>query len=287
MAEQKRSPAIQTAMIGLIGSVLTVVGGLCGATVTSITTIYALERQNQHITLAAPAGGQSLSIDTSSIFISRQDAAALDPSTYYVDFEHGFVLHRPLSGWDVLEEMTVEEQLAEENASCQAVCDQPVFRIRYGDPIEIESDRQTTVNDQPIPGDLLDLSEQLYGPPPWKLPFYSQMIVNVFEKDAVQALGIRNLPDMVLLMMRFSSGKVNRMISPEGSQFAILQGSTTYDGIRMDDNPATMAIDNWLLFAEAKSAFYVVEIKYTVQSGQPLLVWDDLQTYMEYFRVVQ
>ena len=287
MAQQKRSPAILTALIGLIGSVLTVVGGLCGATVTSITTIYALERQNQHITLSAPAGGQSLSIDTNSILISRQDAAALDPSTYYVDFEYGFVLHRPISGWDALEEMTVEEQLAEENATCQAVCDQPVFRIRYGEPIEIESDQQTFVNRKPIPGDLLELSEQLYGPPPWKSLYYSQMIVNVFEKDAVQALGILNLPDMILLMMRFSNGQVNRMISPEGSQFAIIQGSTTYDGIRLDGNPATMTIDNWLLFAEAKSAFFVVEIKYTVQSGQPLLVWDDLQSYMDYFRVIQ
>jgi hypothetical protein len=287
MAELKRSPAIQTALIGLIGSMLTVIGGLCGATVASITTIYELERQNQHIALAAPTGGQSLSIDTGSIFISRQDAVALDPSTYYMDFEHGFVLHRPLSGWDPLEEMTVEEQLAEENATCQAVCDQPVFRIRYGEPIEIESDRQTMVNGQPVPCDLLDLSEQLYGPPPWKSPYYSQVIVNVFEKDAVQAMGIRSLPDMILLMMRFYSGRINRMISPEGSQFAIIQGSTTYDGIRVDGNPATMTIDNWLLFAEAKSAFYVVEIKYTVQSGQPLLVWDDLQTYMEYFRVIQ
>jgi len=287
MAEQKRSPAIQTALIGLIGSVLTVIGGLCGATVASITTIYELERQNQHIALAAPTGGQSLSIDTGSIFISRQDAAALDPSTYYVDFEHGFVLHRPLYGWDALEEMTVEEQLAEENATCQAVCNQPVFRIRYGEPIEIESDRQIMVNGQPIPSNLLELSEQLYGPPPWESPYYSQMIVNIFEKDAVQAIGIRNLPDMILLMMRFYSGRVNRMISPEGSQFAIIQGSTTYNGIRVDGNPATMTIDNWLLFAEAKSAFYVVEIKYTVQSGQPLLVWDDLQTYMEYFRVIE
>jgi len=287
MAKQKGSPAIQTALIGLIGSVLTVVGGLCGATVTSLATIYELERQNQHIAVAAPSGGQSLSIDTGSIFISRQDAAALDPTTYYADFEHGFVLHRPLSGWDALEEMTVEAQLAEENATCGAVCDQPVFRIRYGEPIEIESDRQTMVNGQPIPSNLLDLSEQLYGPPPWKSSYYSQMIVNIFEKDAVQALGIRNLPDMILLMMRFSSRRVNRMISPEGGQFAIVQGSTTYDGVRVNGNPATMTIDNWLLFAEAKSAFYVVEIKYTVQSGQPLLVWDDLQTYMKYFRVVQ
>ena len=184
--------------------------------------------------------------------------------------------------------MTVEEQLAEENATaCGAFCNQPVFRIHYGEPIEIESDRQTMVNGQPIPDNLLDLSERLYGPPPWKFPYYNEMIVNVFEKDAVQALKIRNLPDMVLLMMSFYSGRVNRMISPEGSQFAIVQGSTTYDGIRMDNNPTTMTIDNWLLFAEAKSAFYVVEIKYTVQSGQPLLVWDDLQTYMEYFRVIQ
>ena len=48
-----------------------------------------------------------------------------------------------------------------------------------------------------------------------------------------------------------------------------------------------MTIDNWFLFAEADNAYYTIEIRYTPQSGQPLQVWDDLQQYIDQFRVVQ
>jgi hypothetical protein len=48
-----------------------------------------------------------------------------------------------------------------------------------------------------------------------------------------------------------------------------------------------MTIDDWLLFAETDTAFYTVEIRYTPQSGQPIQVWDDLQLYIDQFRVIQ
>jgi hypothetical protein len=186
-----------------------------------------------------------------------------------------------------MEEMTVQEQLAEENVTCQAVCDQPVFRIRYGEPLEIESDRETTVNGHLIPDEMLKMSETLYGPPPWKLPYYSQMILNVFEKREVEKLGIHSLPDMILLMTRYSVGRINRVIAQADSHFAIVQLSSTYGGIRVDGEPVSMTFDNWLLFAEGDKAFYTVEIRYTPQSGQPLQVWDDLQLYIDQFRVIQ
>jgi hypothetical protein len=287
MAEQQKSPAFRTALIGLLGTVLTVCGGLGGALVTSAVTIYQVQRQNQKVALTAPDGGQTLRVDTGTIFITRQEAAGLDPDTYYVNLEQAFILHRPLPGWDAMEEMTVQEQLTEDNVTCQAVCDQPVFRVRYGEPIEVESDRGTTVNGHLIPDELLDLSERLYGPPPWKLPYYNQMVLNIFYKSEVQELGIHTLPDIILLMARFSAGQVNRVVAQEGSHFAIVQRSSTYEGIRVGGESATMTIDNWLLFAEADNAFYTVEIRYTPQSGQPLQVWDDLQMYIDQFRVIQ
>jgi hypothetical protein len=250
-------------------------------------TIYQVQRQNQKVALTAPDGGQTLRVDTGTIFITRQEAAGLDPDTYYVNLEQAFILHRPLPGWDAMEEMTVQEQLTEDNVTCQAVCDQPVFRVRYGEPIEVESDRGITVNGHLIPDELLDLSERLYGPPPWKLPYYNQMVLNIFYKSEVQELGIHTLPDIILLMARFSAGQVNRVVAQEGSHFAIVQRSSTYEGIRVGGESATMTIDNWLLFAEADNAFYTVEIRYTPQSGQPLQVWDDLQMYIDQFRVIQ
>lgn len=287
MAEEHKSIGLTTALIGLVGTILAACGGISGALVTSAVTVFQVQRQNQQVALPASGGGETLSVDTGSIFITRQKAAALDPATYYVNLDQAFVLHRPLPGWDDMEEMTVQDQLAEDNVTCLVVCDQPVFRIRYGEPIEIESDRQTTVNGHLIPDNLLNATEKLYGPPPWKLPYYSQMILNVFEKSEVQALGIHTLPDMILLMTRYSSGRVNRVIAQVDSHFAIVQLSSTYEGIRVGGEPATMTIDNWLLFAEADTAFYTVEIRYTPQSGQPLQVWDDLQLYIDQFRVIQ
>lgn len=287
MAEEHKSIGLTTALIGLVGTILAACGGISGALVTSAVTVFQVQRQNQQVALPASGGGETLNVDTGSIFITRQEAAALDPATYYVNLDQAFVLHRPLPGWDDMEEMTVQDQLAEDNVTCLVVCDQPVFRIRYGEPIEIESDRQTTVNGHLIPEELLKLNEMLYGPPPWKLPYYSQMILNVFEKSEVQALGIHTLPDMILLMTRYSSGRVNRVIAQVDSHFAIVQLSSTYEGIRVGGEPATMTIDNWLLFAEADTAFYTVEIRYTPQSGQPLQVWDDLQLYIDQFRVIQ
>jgi hypothetical protein len=287
MAEQVKSPAFRTALIGLLGTFLTVCGGLSGALVTSAVTVYQVQRQNQKVTLTSPQGGQTLKVDTGSIFINRQEAAGLDPDTYYVNLEKAFILHRPLPGWDAMQEMTVQEQLAEENATCVTNCDQPVYRIRYGEPIEFESDRSTTVNGHPVPDEILTLIEKLHGPPPWKLPYYSQMVLNVYDKSQLQALGIRTLPDMILQIASFSTGQVDRVVAQENSHFAILQLSSTYAGIRLGGVAATITTNHWILFAEADKAFYSVEITYTPQSGQPVQVWDDLQMYIDQFRVIQ
>jgi hypothetical protein len=287
MPEEQKSTAFQTALIGLIGTILAACGGVFGALVTSAVTVYQVQRQSQQVALPAFEGGKTLNVDTSSIFITREKAAALDSAIYYVDLERGFVLHRPYSGWNNLEEMTVQEQLAEDNVTCQAFCDQAVYRIRYGDPIEIESDQATTVNGHPIPEQLLNMIKTLYGSPPWKMPYYSQMILNVFEKSEVQKVGIITLPDMILLMTNYSAGRINRVIARADSHFAIVQLSRTYDGIRIDGDSETITTDTWLLFAEEDNAFYTIEIRYTPQSGQPLQVWDELQLYLNQFRVIQ
>jgi hypothetical protein len=287
MGEENKSTGLRTALIGLIGTILTACGGISGALLTSAVTVYQVQRQNQQVSLPASEGGETLSIDTGNIFITRQKAAALDPINYYRNLEQAFIVHRPLPGWDNMEEMTVQEQLAEQNVTCVAVCDQPVYRIRYGEPIEIESDRNTTVNGHLIPGDILNAIEKLYGSPPWKLPYYSELILNIFDKSEVQKLGINTLPDMILLSTRYSSGRINKVVARAGTHFAIVQLSSAYEGIRVDGNPAKMTIDNWFLLAEADKEYYTIEIRYTPQSGQPLQVWDDLQLYIDQFRVIK
>jgi len=286
MLEQLKSPGFRTALIGLFGTLLTVCGGLGGALVTSAATVYEVQRQNQKVALAAPDGGQTLKVDMGTVFISRQEAANLDPEKYYVNLERGFILYRPLPSWSAVEEMTVQEQLGQESASCLVLCDQPVFLTRYGEAIELESDLETMVNGQSIE-DLPYQIEEIYGPPPWKLPYYNQMILNIFTKSEVEPLGIRTLPDMILRMSFVAGGRVNRIIAQEGSQFAIVQRSTAYEGIRLGGEEAAMTIDNWWLFAEAEEAFYALEIRYSPLNGQSIQVWDDLQMYIDQFRVIQ
>jgi hypothetical protein len=287
MAKEHKSTGLQTAVIGLVGIILTACGGIGGALLTSAVAIYQVQRQNQQVALPASQGGETLNVDLGSIFITRQKSAALDPATYYVDLDKAFVIHRPLSGWDDMQEITVKDQLAEDHVTCLVVCDQPVFRIRYGQPMEIESDRQTTVNGHLIPDGVLNASEKLYGPPPWKLPYYSQVILNVFGKNEVQKLGIHSLPDMILLMTRYSAGRINNVVARAESHFSIVQLSSSFEGIRVAGVPASITIDNWFLFAETDKAYYTVEIRYTPQSGQPLQVWDDMQLYIDQFRVIQ
>lgn len=186
-----------------------------------------------------------------------------------------------------MEALTIGEQMAEVGGQCLVLCDQPVYRTRYGQPIEIQSDRQTRVNGQSLPEERLDVLEQLYGAPPWTVPYYSQVTINIFERSATAQMGFDSLPDLALLATVASNLRVNRLIAEEGANFAVLQTSGTYENVRIDGEPATFTLEDWILLAEAEDAYYTVEIAYTPQSGQSLQVWDDLQAYMDSFRVIQ
>ena len=284
---EHKSATVQAALIGLIGTILTSCSGCFGAVLSAAVTLYSVQQEQQRVALAAPEGRQVLSINTGNIIISRQEAATLDPQTYFVDLDRGLAIRRPLPGWNRLEDMRLSEQMAEVGGQCLVLCDKRVYRIRYGEPIEIQSDRQTRVNGRPIPEDRLDILEQLYGPPPWTAPYYSQVTISIFERPATEQVGFHKLPDLVLLVTAFSGLRVNRLIAEEGSNFVVLQTSGTYENVRMAGQPATFTLEDWVLLAEGKDAYYAVEIAYTPQSGQSLQVWDDLQTYMDSFRVIQ
>jgi hypothetical protein len=284
---ERKSAGTQAALIGLLGTLLASCSGCFGAALSAVVAVYAVGREQQHVALAAPESRQVLSINTGDIFISRQEAAALDPETYFVDLDRGLAIRRPASDWNQLEEMTLGEQITELGGQCLSLCDQPVYRIRYGQPIEIQSDRQVLVNGRPISEQRLNILEQLYGPPPWTVPYYSQVIVNVFERSATEQAGLHKLPDLVLLITAFSNMRVNRLIAEEGSDFVVLQTSGTYENVRLAGEPATFTLEDWILLAEAENAYYSVEIAYTPQSGQSLQVWDDLQAYMDSFRVIR
>ncbi|NLE46079.1 MAG: hypothetical protein GX620_15275 [Chloroflexi bacterium] len=284
-----RSNAVRLAIIGLLGTLLTVCGGVGGALISGAVTVYQLERKMQQVSVDSAESEEALSIDTGGIFITRQEAAALDPAAYYVDLDRGLALYRPLRGWGDLEQLTLADQLAETGnvVSDDELGGQVVYRMRYGDPIEVELDRQSTINGHPMGEDMVLALDALYGSAPWTVPYHTQIIVNVFDRDVESQLGIHNLPQAMLWTMRYSSSRLHRLIAPAASDFIVVQGASTFGDVRIDGRTRTIAVEDWFLFAETDESYFVVEIVYTPQSGQSLQVWDDLQAYMDSFRVIR
>ena len=62
MTEQVKAPPLRNALIGFLGTLLTVCGGLSGALVTSAATVYQVQRQNQKISLPSSDGNQILKV---------------------------------------------------------------------------------------------------------------------------------------------------------------------------------------------------------------------------------
>ncbi|MBN1953566.1 MAG: hypothetical protein JW900_00830 [Anaerolineae bacterium] len=285
-AEKGDAKSLRIAIIGLIGTLLTVCGGLTGAVVSAAVTVYSVERELQQFSLDAPGRRQPLSIDTADIFISRQEAASLDPETYFVDLDGGVAIHRALSGWDDLEELTLAEHMAESGATVSPgpVSDQQVYRLRYGDPIEIQIDRQARIDGLLLPEYVAQAFEQLYGPEPWTIPYHSELIVVLYDKELDL---FKSVPDVLMNTYPFSGGRVNQLMAPQDSGFIALQSSTLIENVRLNGQETTISSERWLLFTETDDAYCVVEMVFVPQSGQPLQVWEDMQAYMDSFRIVR
>lgn len=287
---EKGAP-IRAAVIGLVGTILTVCGGLTGALISGAVTIYRVEREAQQIGIAAPASQQELTFDAGQVFITRQQAAALDPETYFIDLNYGVAMRRPLDGWGELEAMTLGEQIAEVGTMDVPelpLMEQPVYRIAYGETIEVTIDRQSLIDGQPIPDDVAQSLEVLHGPAPWRVPYQSMMVINVYDRELVEGNGfITSLADMMMNTYHFSGGQVNELVAPEGGDFIIMQSTATLTNVRLENGTTTVTVERWFLFAQTQDLYYTVEIVYTPQSGQPVRVWDDLQLYLDSFRIIR
>lgn len=287
---EKGAP-IRAAVIGLVGTILTVCGGLTGALISGAVTIYRVEREAQQIGIAAPESRQELAFDAGQVFISRQEAAALDPDIYFVDLNHGVAMRRPLNGWGELEAMTLGEQIAEVGTMDVPelpLMEQPVYRIAYGETIEVTIDRQCLIDGQPIPDDVAQSLEVLHGQAPWRVPYQSMMVINVYDRELVEGNGfITSLADMMMNTYHFSGGQVNELVAPEGGDFILMQSTATLTNVRLENGTTTLTVERWFLFAQTQDSYYVVEVVYMPQSGQPVRVWDDLQLYLDSFRIVR
>ncbi len=285
--EKKRQKSTHpVAIIGLVGTILAVCGGLSGALIGGITTIYKIERESQQIAIAAPQSGQPLTVDTHIISVTSSEAATLDPSKYLVVQDLGFVTAQPRTGWRDGGQLTYLDLFLEEDTNLSPLVlfytwikdtwnNQPVRRIRYTEPVMVQFFDGSTENG--ISVDPTKLKNDT-------MAFYSQITTLVLSKALVE-------PDYTLsgLALTWGSlhlGGVNTLIANPDSQYIFEQVSWVLKGVGVGGQKTDLTLQRWALFAESPDRYYVVEVQYVPVKGQSMQVWDDLQAYLDAFRVI-
>ena len=180
-SEKKQQKSIsQVAIIGLVGTILTVCGSLSGALIGGITTIYKIEREAHQIAIAAPKSDQPLTVDTYKIAISSTEAAKHDPSKYLVFQDLGLIMAQPTKGWKDRGQMTFQDLFLEQGKNLSPLIlfstwiknawdDQPVRQIRYTDPVMVQFFIGSTENGAPVDPTKLENDT---------IAFYSQIVIH-------------------------------------------------------------------------------------------------------------
>lgn len=289
--EGKPSTTLTKAVLGLIGTLLTVCGGLSGALFTAGLTIYQVERDAQQVALAAPDGDKTVSVDTRQIAIDRSEATRLSPDEYVVDTDLGFVMAQPLAEWDQMEETTFRDAMFGEGAISPMVFfvnladsawdEQPVRRIQYAEPVEIQYGERSAENGIPID---LELLQALAGGD--TLTHHSQIALLIVDKQVSEEITLASMattwgPDPLL------GGGVNSIVANRESQYVMMQVTSELENVRIDGKETDVTIERWALFAEGPQHHYVLELTYVPVRGQSMQVWEDLQAYFDAFRVVE
>jgi hypothetical protein len=283
--QHQKSPK-QIAIIGLIGTLLTVCGGVAGALVGGVTTIYKTERGAQQVALAAPQADHSLTVDTRQIAISAADAAALDASDYLVLQDLGFVMAQPRAGWNQPEDMLYQDLFFEEGTNLSPLImfftwiknnwdDQPVYRIRDTEPVIVQFIEGSTENGIQVDPTHLNTDT---------LAYCSQITILALAKDKAPDF---TLYELALKWGILHQGGVNNIVANRDSQVVVEQVSWALKGVRVDDHEADLTLQRWAVFAEGPARYYIVEVDYVPAANQSATVWDDLQAYLDAFRIIQ
>jgi ribonuclease HI len=116
------------------------------------------------------------------------------------------------------------------------------------------------------------------------LAFYSQMTILALAKDKAQDF---TLYELALKWGILHQGGVNNIVANRDSQYVVEQVSWALKGVRVDGRDANLTLQRWALFAEGPALYYIVEVDYVPAVNQSAPVWDDLQAYLDAFRVIQ
>jgi len=286
--EEKQSDTLRKATIALIGALLTVCGGLFGALLSAGVTIYQVEREMGQIALAAPGGDQALTIDTRQITIDAKAAQELSGS-HIVSEDEGFVLANPRAGWGEIEELTYQDLFLEEGSLSPLVLfypqvgetwnEQPLWRVRYSDPITVQFLESSVENGIPIDVEAL---RGVAGTDTF--PYHSQIIVLALDKEAAAD---QTLSHIAITWGGVHAGGVNRIIASEESEHILMQATWLLEHVAVGGREMDLSLQRWALFAEGSDNYYIVELNYTPPANQFLQVWEDLQAYIDSFRVIR
>jgi hypothetical protein len=283
----KQMSAGQLAVIGLIGTILTVCGGITGAVIGGFTTIYKVERQAQQFGIAAPDSNLPLTVDTYQIHISSSEAGKLDPTQFQVLTDLGVVTAQPASGWQDGGALLYQDLFLEEAVNLSPLIlfskwiefswnDQPVRQIRYTDPVMVQYLEGTTENGIPVDPTLLDTDT---------IAFYSQFTTLALSKELVKP--VFTLYELALAWGGMHLGGVNELIANPDSPYVFEQVSWELKGVALDGRKTDLTLQRWALFAESSDRYYIVEVQFVPAPDQPKQVWDDLQAYLKAFRVIE
>jgi hypothetical protein len=284
---KQQKPSNRVAIIGLVVTILTVCGGISGALIGGVTTIYKIQREAQQIAIAAPASEQPLKIDTKKITVTSAEASSLDSLKYIVSEDLGFVMAQPETSWKDRGQMTYLDLFLEDATNLSPLIlfsawvkdawdDQPVRQIRYADPVMVQFIPGSTENG--IQVDPTKLNSDT-------IAFYSQFTVLALSKGVAE-------PDFTLYGLALAwgglhQGGVNELIANPDSQYVFEQVSWALKGVKVNGQQTDLTLQRWALFAESSNRFYIVELQYVPATGQSMQVWDDLQAYMNDFQVIR
>lgn len=286
--KEKQKTSSRVAIIGLIGTLLTACGGVAGALIGGLTTIYQSRLEAQKIAIAAPQSSQPLTVNTRQVAISSSDTAKLDPADYLVLQELGFVISQPHQGWEISQNNQQYEDLFFEQATNLSPLilfstwvdttwdNQPVRQLRYTEPVTVQFIEGSTENG--IPVDLEDLTHETVS-------FYSQMTILALDKDTAQEHF--TLYGLALAWGGLHRGGVNAIVANPDSQYVFEQVSWELNNVRVNGMLTDISLERWGLFAEGADRYYIIEVQYVPAAGQSVQVWDDLQAYLDAFRVIE
>jgi ribonuclease HI len=289
MEGEKKQPKStnRAAIIGLVGTILTVCAGLSGALVGGLTTIYKVEHEAQQIAIAAPQSDRPLTVDTRQISISSSEATKLDTTKFQVFQDLGFVLAQPKTGWQDGGQMTYQDLFLEQGTDLSPLIlfstwiknswdDQPVRQVSFTKPVMVQFLEGSTENGVLV--DPANLENDTIG-------FYSRIITLVLSK-AVTGEDF-SLSGLALAWGGLHQGGVNTLIANPDSRYVFEQVSWLLKGVNVDGQKTNLALQRWALFAESSDQFYIVEMQYVPTTNQSKQVWDDLQEYLIAFRIIQ